>query len=147
MVAAGYLVELAFGAAGLIPATRHAVVMREGISWNSASWAQHGLPRPRRGPLIRFLATGGMPMLRRTGGAPDTPDAPGEARPHVSGSPSARTHQAHRARPSTATDDAGIRCDFVCHEGPRVCDPAVTPRRPRSVRCRMLELLSPLTAA
>src|SRR5204863_1508990 len=34
MVAAGYLTELIFGVAGLIPQGRTALVMTEGISWN-----------------------------------------------------------------------------------------------------------------
>jgi uncharacterized protein len=36
--AAGYLVELLFGAAGLIPTRRNAVVMNNGISWNYTTW-------------------------------------------------------------------------------------------------------------
>jgi uncharacterized membrane protein YraQ (UPF0718 family) len=38
MVTAGYLVELLFGAAGLIPTHRNAVVMNNGISWNYTTW-------------------------------------------------------------------------------------------------------------
>jgi uncharacterized protein len=34
MVIAGYAVELIFGAAGLIPATRTATVLNPTISWN-----------------------------------------------------------------------------------------------------------------
>jgi hypothetical protein len=34
MVSAGYLVELLFGAAGLIPTQRNATVMHASISWN-----------------------------------------------------------------------------------------------------------------
>ncbi len=48
MVTAGYVVELIFGAAGLIPSQRNATVMEAGISWNYTSWLN-----------IAFLALGG----------------------------------------------------------------------------------------
>ncbi|MGH3596517.1 MAG: permease, partial [Mycobacterium sp.] len=38
MIAAGYLVELIFGAASLIPSQRSATVMHAGISWNYTTW-------------------------------------------------------------------------------------------------------------
>src|SRR6202046_501149 len=38
MVAAGYLIELIFGTANLIPKQRNATVMQEAISWNYTTW-------------------------------------------------------------------------------------------------------------
>jgi uncharacterized membrane protein YraQ (UPF0718 family) len=38
MVCAGYVVELLFGAASLIPTERNATVMEAGISWNYTTW-------------------------------------------------------------------------------------------------------------
>jgi uncharacterized protein len=71
MVGAGYLVELIFGAAGLIPAQRAATVMTEGISWNYTTWLNIAFLLLAAVLLIRFVRTGGIPMLRMMGGSPD----------------------------------------------------------------------------
>jgi uncharacterized protein len=76
MVGAGYLVELIFGAAGLIPGERRAVVMHEGISWNYTTWLNIVFLALAAVLLVRFLRTGGAAMLRAMGGAPDTPAHP-----------------------------------------------------------------------
>ena len=73
MVAAGYLVELIFGASGLIPTHRHAMVMHAGISWNYTTWLNIAFLVVAAALIARFVATGGMPMLRMMGGAPDAP--------------------------------------------------------------------------
>ncbi|WP_454887183.1 permease [Sphingomonas oryzagri] len=64
MVGAAYVIELVFGLAGLIPATRSAQFMSEGLSWNYTTWFNIigiGLSALL---LWRFLATGGPDMLR-----------------------------------------------------------------------------------
>jgi len=71
MVAAGYLVELLFGAAGLIPTHRNAVVMQAGISWNYTTWLNIAFIALAAALVARFVATGGLPMLRMMGGSPD----------------------------------------------------------------------------
>ncbi len=71
MVCAGYAVELIFSAAGLVPTTRNAKVFDASISWNYTTvlniiflvWAGF--------LLWRFVATGGVPMLKMMGGPPD----------------------------------------------------------------------------
>lgn len=71
MVAAGYLVELLFGAADLIPSQRNAMVMESGISWNYTTWLNIVFLVVTAVSVARFVATGGMPMLRMMGGSPD----------------------------------------------------------------------------
>jgi uncharacterized protein len=71
MVAAGYLVELLFGTAGLIPTQRNAMVMEAGISWNYTTWLNIAFLALAAVLVIRFVRTGGLPMLRAMGGSPD----------------------------------------------------------------------------
>jgi uncharacterized membrane protein YraQ (UPF0718 family) len=71
MAAAGYLVELLFGAAGLIPTHRNAVVMNAGISYNYTTWLNIVFITLAAALVARFVATGGLPMLQMMGGPPD----------------------------------------------------------------------------
>jgi hypothetical protein len=71
MVTAGYIVELLFGAAGLIPSQRNATVMEAGISWNYTSWLNIAFLVLAAVLSVRFVKTGGLPMLRSMGGSPD----------------------------------------------------------------------------
>jgi uncharacterized membrane protein YraQ (UPF0718 family) len=72
MVVAGYLVELIFGAAGFIPSQRNAMVMDAGISWNYTTWLNIAFLALAVVLVVRFVRTGGIPMLRMMGGsAPD----------------------------------------------------------------------------
>lgn len=71
MVFAGYLVELLFGTAHLIPAQRSAVVLHAGISWNYTTWLNIAFLVVAVALVARFVASGGMPMLRMMGGSPD----------------------------------------------------------------------------
>ncbi len=78
MVAAGYLVEFIFGAAGFIPSQRNAMVMDAGISWNYTSWLNIAFLALAAALVIRFATTGGIPMLRMMGGSPDDQHDHGE---------------------------------------------------------------------
>jgi len=71
MVVAGYLVEILFGATGLTPHERNAMVMTEGIRWNYTTWLNIVFLLLAVVLVIRFVRTGGIPMLRMMGGAPD----------------------------------------------------------------------------
>ena len=71
MVAAGYIVELFFGAAGLIPSQRNATVMEAGISWNYTTWLNIAFLALAAVLVVRFVKTGGLPMLGSMGGSPD----------------------------------------------------------------------------
>jgi uncharacterized membrane protein YraQ (UPF0718 family) len=71
MVLAGYAVEVLFGATGLIPASRTAKVVESGISWNYTTWLNLLFLAITAVLLIRFVRTGGLPMLAMMGSAPD----------------------------------------------------------------------------
>jgi uncharacterized membrane protein YraQ (UPF0718 family) len=75
MVVAGYLVELLFGATGLIPTRRSAMVMQAGISWNYTTWLNIAFLLLAAVLVVRFVRTGGIPMLRMMGGSPVDDDA------------------------------------------------------------------------
>jgi uncharacterized membrane protein YraQ (UPF0718 family) len=70
MVVAGYVVELLFGAAGLVPTSRNAKVIEAGIAWNYTTWLNLVFIAMTAVLLIRFFRTGGVGMLRMMGGAP-----------------------------------------------------------------------------
>jgi len=105
MVAAGYLVELIFGATGLIPTHRNATVMHAGISWNYTTWLNIVFLVVAAALIARFAATGGMPMLRMMGGSPDAPqhgchgpEEPDHTRQHggANGQPDRSAHPIRR---------------------------------------------------
>jgi uncharacterized membrane protein YraQ (UPF0718 family) len=70
MVAAGYAVELLFHALRLVPTTRHATVLEASISWNYTTWLNIVFLVLGGVLVVRFFASGGVPMLRMMGGAP-----------------------------------------------------------------------------
>jgi uncharacterized membrane protein YraQ (UPF0718 family) len=71
MVAAGYVIELVFGAAGLIPSERNADVEMAHISWNYTTILNIVFLLLAAALLVRFYRSGGLPMLRMMGGGPD----------------------------------------------------------------------------
>ncbi len=74
MVAAGYLVEMLFGTAQLIPTQRNATVMEAHISWNYTTWLNIAFLVVGAILVVRFVTSGGMPMVRMMGGSPDAGD-------------------------------------------------------------------------
>lgn len=70
MVAAGYLVELIFGATSLIPKQRNATVMEATVSWNYTTWLNILFLAIAATLVARFVTTGGLPMARMMGGSP-----------------------------------------------------------------------------
>ncbi|MCO6005523.1 permease [Actinoallomurus purpureus] len=87
MVLAGYVVELLFGTLGLMPTKRHAVVMDAGVSWNYTTWLNIAFLVLTAVLLIRFVRTGGIPMLKMMGGSPDAE--------HDQGDPDQAGHHHH----------------------------------------------------
>lgn len=69
MAAAGYAVEVAFGALGIIPTNRNVTVMTEGPSWNYTSVLNFVFLVLAVMLIVRFLRTGGPTMLRMMGGS------------------------------------------------------------------------------
>ncbi len=67
MVVAGYVVEVVFGALGLIPQTRAAKVSAQGIQWNYTSVLNIIFLLIAAALLIRFFRTGGGTMLKMMG--------------------------------------------------------------------------------
>ncbi|MGH2594345.1 MAG: permease [Actinomycetota bacterium] len=78
MAAAGFIVEVVFGVLGLIPTTRNASVIDASVSWNYTTFLNIGFLMLAAVLVVRFLRTGGLPMLRMMGGPPPpvTEDAP-----------------------------------------------------------------------
>jgi uncharacterized membrane protein YraQ (UPF0718 family) len=72
MVLAGYLVELIFTPLGLVPTTRNANVIDSSISWNYTTVLNIVFLILAAVLIIRFIRTGGLPMLRMMGGHPHT---------------------------------------------------------------------------
>ena len=70
MVAAGYLVEILFGGLGLIPTERNAKVVEASIQWNYTTVLNIVFLILAVLLLVRFVCSGGMPMLRLMGGSP-----------------------------------------------------------------------------
>ena len=64
MAAAGYVVEFLFGALGIIPTNRNVVAITEGVSWNYTTILNIIFLILAAVLVIRFIRTGGLPMLR-----------------------------------------------------------------------------------
>jgi uncharacterized membrane protein YraQ (UPF0718 family) len=64
MVVAGYIVEFVFGGLGLIPAERAAKVSAAGVSWNYTTFLNIIFLLLAAALLVRFLRSGGGPMLK-----------------------------------------------------------------------------------
>ena len=71
MVVAGYAVELIFGAAGLVPATRNATVLNPTISWNYTTYLNIIFIVAGLVLVWRFFRTEGAMMLKMMGGGPE----------------------------------------------------------------------------
>ncbi|GAA2164573.1 permease [Pedococcus bigeumensis] len=74
MVLAGYLVEALFGLVHLIPTSRSATVVEAGFAWNYTTWLNLAFLGLTALLVVRFVRTGGIPMLRMMGGAPPPAD-------------------------------------------------------------------------
>jgi uncharacterized membrane protein YraQ (UPF0718 family) len=68
MAAAGYLVELLFGALGIIPSNRQVTVITHGPSWNYTTVLNFIFLAVAVALVLRFLRTGGPAMLRMMSG-------------------------------------------------------------------------------
>ncbi len=94
MIVAGYLVELLFGAASLIPRHRNAAIMHAQISWNYTTWLNIVFLVVATALVIRFTTSGGMPMLRMMGGSPDAEhDHHGHCHQHQHGEGQQHEHE------------------------------------------------------
>jgi uncharacterized protein len=64
MAAAGYVIEFLFEALGIIPTNRNVVAITEGVQWNYTSVLNIIFLLLAAILVIRFIRTGGVPMLR-----------------------------------------------------------------------------------
>jgi hypothetical protein len=64
---AGYVVNLLFGALGLIPDRARARLPTEGITWNYTTWLNIVFLAVAAALVVGFVRTGGMPMLATMG--------------------------------------------------------------------------------
>ncbi len=72
MAAAGYVIELIFTATGLVPTgPRHAHVGTTGVQWDYTTILNIAFLILAGALVVRFLRTGGLPMLGMMGGGPD----------------------------------------------------------------------------
>jgi uncharacterized membrane protein YraQ (UPF0718 family) len=94
MVLAGYAVELIFGGLRLVPTHRNATVIEAHISWNYTTWLNLAFLALAAVLLVRFFTSGGLPMLRMMGGAPDDHSHDHDHGDHGGGS----NDRAHRLR-------------------------------------------------
>ncbi|MFI1095465.1 permease [Streptomyces sp. NPDC020917] len=74
MVVAGYAVELLFGGLGLVPDQADATLPTEGVRWNYTTVLNIVFLLLAAALVVRFLATGGLSMLRMMGGSPGAGD-------------------------------------------------------------------------
>jgi hypothetical protein len=85
MVVAGWIVELLFGALGLVPEERHAHVMEASVSWNYTTFLNIVFLVIAAILVARFLRTGGPAMLRMMNMAPMDEHDHGEDDHHDAG--------------------------------------------------------------
>ncbi|MCW2640623.1 MAG: hypothetical protein JWP76_2929 [Dactylosporangium sp.] len=106
MVVAGYVIEILFGATGLVPSQRQAKVMEAGITWNYTTWLNIAFLILAAALVLRFMRTGGLDMLRMMGGSPD-PNHAGHAAGHhaASDTPQDSGHEDHTGRTITNSTD------------------------------------------
>jgi len=88
-VIAGYIVEVAFGALGLVPSGHHARVEMAQPSWNYTTFLNIAFLILAAVLVLRFLRTDGMGMLKMMGGGPD------EMAGHDYGAHGEDEHQGH----------------------------------------------------
>jgi len=71
MVAAGYVVEFLFGGLGLVPGSRHARVAVQAVAWDYTTILNIIFLLLAGALVVRFIRSGGWPMLKMMGGSPD----------------------------------------------------------------------------
>jgi uncharacterized protein len=102
MILAGYLVEILFGALGIIPTNRAVSAIGVGPSWNYTTVLNIIFLAVATGLVIRFLRTGGPAMLRMMGSTEDT--IPEDHLDHGGHSMSGRDHHGNGHDHSTPMD-------------------------------------------
>jgi uncharacterized membrane protein YraQ (UPF0718 family) len=114
-VVAGYIVEIVFGLAHLVPSTRNARVEMASISWNYTTYLNIAFLLLTAVLLVRFFRTGGMDMMKMMGGSPD--DMAGHDHgSHGGHDMSGHDHAGHEMTSPKHHDHGGH--DHAHHHGP-----------------------------
>jgi hypothetical protein len=71
MALAGYVIEFVFGGLGLVPAVRAAKVGAQAVSWDYTTFLNIVFLVLAAALLVRFVRSGGGPMLKMMHGSPD----------------------------------------------------------------------------
>jgi hypothetical protein len=87
MVSAGYVVELLFGGLGLVPSGRHAKVGEMAVRFDYTTVLNVVFLLVAGALVIRFVRSGGLPMLKMMGGDPGDGDEHGLGSGHSVGAP------------------------------------------------------------
>ncbi len=87
MVSAGYVVELVFGGLGLVPSGRHAKVGEMAVRFDYTTVLNVVFLLVAGALVIRFVRSGGLPMLKMMGGDPSDSDGHGLRSGHSVGAP------------------------------------------------------------
>lgn len=95
-VVAGYIVEILFGLTGLVPEERNARVEMAHLSWNYTTFLNIAFLILAAVLVVRFVRSGGVPMLRMMGGGPDHGDHDHDHSDH--GGPHGRQHDPAQGR-------------------------------------------------
>jgi hypothetical protein len=95
MVIAGYVIELVFGGLGLIPGRATAKIPDQGVAWDYTTWLNIGFGLLAAALIVRFVRTGGLPMLRMMNGDPGDGH---EGHDHVAHGTGGHDHHQHGAR-------------------------------------------------
>jgi uncharacterized protein len=102
MVIAGYVIELVFGGLGLIPDRATAKIPDQGIAWDYTTWLNIGFGLLAAALIVRFVRTGGLPMLRMMHGGPDGGH---EGHDHAAHGTGGHDHRQHGAAHKTGGHD------------------------------------------
>ena len=106
MAAAGLLVELLFGALGLIPTERNAQVVEASVTWNYTTVLNIVFLALAAVLVVRFLRTGGPAMLRAMSDAAGDGRGPHGVRvPDASGGPARRAGHLSDLRDAAGAND------------------------------------------
>ncbi len=87
MVSAGYIVELLFGGLGLVPSGRHAKVGEMAVRFDYTTVLNVVFLLVAGVLVVRFVRSGGRPMLKMMGGDPSDGDENGHENGHSVGAP------------------------------------------------------------
>lgn len=100
MAAAGYVIELVFGGLGLVPGRATARIPDSGVSLDYTTWLNIVFLILAAVLITRFARTGGLPMLKMMGGAPESDDGENGHAHH--GSHQQMDHPGGHAHPESA---------------------------------------------